>query len=172
MAMKPRRLFPQPSPSFAYMDGPARGKRAPTKDRVVVTAARAEAAYSGKLSIIYVWIGLKIPIIPKPNGTSPIIGTIQKTWYFAVQPYQKKVIGTNIAKKTHEGSRISGSKTPLLAFVIRITVASNSLATRAKPIKNPRPTLTYARPQISGFQPYESWNTPVIVVKRRYLCNC
>ena len=52
--MNPRRLFPQPNPSLAYIDGAARGSRAPNRDRLVVNAAKAEAAYSGKLSIIYV----------------------------------------------------------------------------------------------------------------------
>lgn len=52
IATKPRRLFPQPSPSFAYIDGAARGSRAPNKDRLVVRAAIPDAAYSGKLSII------------------------------------------------------------------------------------------------------------------------
>lgn len=53
-----------------------------------------------------------------------MIGTIQCTALSADQPYQKNVIGTKKAKNMHAGSRISGSKTPSFAFVIRTTVAS------------------------------------------------
>lgn len=114
-------------------------------------------------------MGMKIPIIPKPNGTRPIIGTIQCTLYSAAHPYQKKVIGINMAKNTQAGKRISGSKISLLAFVIRTTVASDIFATVPSPRKKPRPTPTYARPQMSGSQLYVPWNTPVMVVNSRYL---
>lgn len=135
------------------MLGAARGSRAPNNDRLVVRAAIPEAAYSGKLSMIYVWIGMKTPIIPKPKGISPMMGTIQKTLYSADHPYQKKEIGTNMAKKTQAGNRISGSNTPWLAFVIRTIVVSEILATVANPRKKPLPTPRYANPQISGLQP-------------------
>jgi hypothetical protein len=69
MAMKPRRLFSHPNPSFTYMDGATSGKRAPNRDRLVVSAAIEEAANTGKLSMIYVWMGMNIPIMPKPKGT-------------------------------------------------------------------------------------------------------
>lgn len=51
------------------------------------------------------------------------------TRYLAAHPYQKNVIGMKQAKKTIAGKRISGSKTPLLALVMRITVASERRAT-------------------------------------------
>lgn len=39
----PRMVLPQPKPRFAYMGGPARGRKVPTMLRIVVAAAMAEA---------------------------------------------------------------------------------------------------------------------------------
>jgi hypothetical protein len=50
-AMKPNMLLPHPKPRVLYIDGPARGSRAPNKHRSTVIPAIAEAAYCGKLSI-------------------------------------------------------------------------------------------------------------------------
>jgi hypothetical protein len=84
------------------MAGPARGSTAPKRLRLVVRDATAEAANSGNASMMYVfgllvlvylfvclfwgegrkghtWIGIKTPIIPIPNGTRPMMGTIQWT---------------------------------------------------------------------------------------------
>lgn len=58
------------------MLGPASGRNAPNRERDTVKAATPEAANCGKESIVYVWIGMKIPIIPKPNGIKPITVTI------------------------------------------------------------------------------------------------
>ncbi len=66
MAMKPNMLFPQPRPKAAYIEGPARGRKAPNKEREMVRAATPEAAKVGKESMMYVWIGMKIPMMPKP----------------------------------------------------------------------------------------------------------
>ena len=43
-AMNPSNEFPHPYPSVAYIFCPAKGSRAPTKERRTVFAARAEAA--------------------------------------------------------------------------------------------------------------------------------
>ena len=43
-AMNPSNEFPHPYPSLAYIFCPAKGSRAPTKERRTVFAARAEAA--------------------------------------------------------------------------------------------------------------------------------
>src|ERR1039457_2502959 len=50
-ARKPRSELPQPRPSASYIDGPARGNKAPTKDRSTVFAAIAEVACIVKASI-------------------------------------------------------------------------------------------------------------------------
>jgi hypothetical protein len=76
MAMNPSTELPQPSPSFLYMLGPARGRKAPNSERDTVRAATPEAANVGKESIVYVWMGMKMPIMPKPKGIRPITRTI------------------------------------------------------------------------------------------------
>lgn len=43
-AMNPSKLFPQPSPSLAYIGSPASGKKAPRRERTTELAASAEAA--------------------------------------------------------------------------------------------------------------------------------
>jgi len=43
--MKASNEFPQPSPSFSYSDGPARGSTEPPMDLRTMLAATAEAAY-------------------------------------------------------------------------------------------------------------------------------
>lgn len=43
-AMNARSEFPQPSPRALYMDCPARGRSAPTRERRTVFAASADAA--------------------------------------------------------------------------------------------------------------------------------
>jgi hypothetical protein len=73
-------LLPQPRPSDLYILGPASGSRAPKRHRSAVIPAIADAANCGKQSIMYVWRGAKMPIKPKPNGISEMIGTIQWTW--------------------------------------------------------------------------------------------
>ena len=151
-AMNPRRLLPHPRPSFAYIAGAASGKTAPNKLLHAVRAATALAACDGKASIRYVWMGRKIPIMPKPNGTRPITGTSQYTALSVVHPYQKKVIGTKQANTMQAGRRISGSGTPPFAFVMRITVASESFAVAIRPMAKPMPRLMNIRPQRSGAQ--------------------
>jgi hypothetical protein len=76
MAMNPSTLLPQPSPRAWYIDGPARGRNAPKRERETVRAATPEAANVGKESMVYVCMGMKIPIMPNPNGTRPITGTV------------------------------------------------------------------------------------------------
>lgn len=88
-----------------------------------------------------------MPIIPKPKGMRPMMGTIQWTALSTDQPYQKKVIGIHSAKNMQAGRRISGSKTPSLARVMRITVASEILATTIMPLMKPMPRPIYARPE-------------------------
>lgn len=43
-AMKARRELPHPKPRASYMEGPAKGNKAPTSDRRPVLAAVTEAA--------------------------------------------------------------------------------------------------------------------------------
>ena len=126
--MKPSTEFPHPKPSLAYIVGPAKGKNAPNSERETVRAAMPDAAKVGNESMVYVWMGMKMPIMPKPKGIRPMMGTIQWTLLSAIQPYQKKVMGMKNAKNMQAGRRISGSKTPLLALVIRTTVASEICA--------------------------------------------
>jgi hypothetical protein len=76
MAINPSTELPQPRPRVAYIEGPARGRNAPKRERETVRAATPEAANVGKESMVYVWMGMKMPIMPKPNGTRPITGTI------------------------------------------------------------------------------------------------
>jgi hypothetical protein len=45
--------FPQPSPSFSYIFGAARGNTAAMMERVTVIAASPDAAYKVKASIVY-----------------------------------------------------------------------------------------------------------------------
>jgi hypothetical protein len=52
MAMKPNTELPQPKPRAAYMLGPARGRKAPNKERETVRAATPEAAKVGKESMV------------------------------------------------------------------------------------------------------------------------
>lgn len=52
MAMNPNTLFPQPRPNASYIEGPARGRNAPKRERETVRAAMPEAAKEGKLSIV------------------------------------------------------------------------------------------------------------------------
>src|ERR1700726_1386368 len=113
------------------MLGPGIGSRATDRLRLVGKAATAGGANVGKESLRYVWIWMKMPIMPNPKGARPMAGTSQKTPLSAAPPYQKNEMGTKQAKKTQAGRRISGSKTPLFAFVMRTTVASESLATAA-----------------------------------------
>lgn len=54
--MNPSVEFPQPKPSLSYKGAPARGKKAPKRDRRIVAAARAEAEYSVYASTRYTWI--------------------------------------------------------------------------------------------------------------------
>jgi hypothetical protein len=56
-AINPSKEFPHPNPSFAYIGGPARGSKAPTKERNTVFAASAEAEYMVNVSTKYVEIG-------------------------------------------------------------------------------------------------------------------
>jgi hypothetical protein len=78
-AKKPNILLPHPNPSDLYIDGPASGSMAPNKQRSAVIPAMAEAANCGKQSIMYVCKGAKMPMSPKPKGTSEMMGTIQCT---------------------------------------------------------------------------------------------
>lgn len=48
--MKPRSEFPQPRPNASYMGRPASGISAPTMERQIALAARAEAACMVKAS--------------------------------------------------------------------------------------------------------------------------
>src|SRR4051812_2206092 len=107
-AMKPKREFPQPRPSVAYILGPASGINAPNKHLMEVRPAIAEAANGPETSMKYVWMGTKIPIIPKPNGAKPRMGTIQCTCLSADHPYQKKLMGTKNANIRELARRISG----------------------------------------------------------------
>lgn len=49
--------FPHPKPRCEYMLGPAKGNKAPRRDRNTRFAARAEAEYIVNASIRYVEIG-------------------------------------------------------------------------------------------------------------------
>lgn len=48
-AINARREFPHPSPRALYIDGPARGRTAPTKDRSAVLAAVCEVSVNTAL---------------------------------------------------------------------------------------------------------------------------
>ena len=50
MDMKPRSEFPHPRPSVLYIGRPARGIKAPTIERQIALAARAEVAWTVKAS--------------------------------------------------------------------------------------------------------------------------
>jgi hypothetical protein len=51
-AINPSILFPQPNPIVSYILGPARGSKAPNRERIHVIPAIALAAYCGKESIM------------------------------------------------------------------------------------------------------------------------
>lgn len=80
IAKNPSILLPHPKPSVSYILGPARGSSAPNRQRRAVMPAIADAAYCGKQSIMYVCKGAKMPMMPRPKGTRPMMGTIQWTW--------------------------------------------------------------------------------------------
>ena len=86
-AINPKREFPHPRPMAEYMLGPARGRKAPNRQRMAVSPAIADAAYDPHASMKYVWMGAKMPIMPKPKGMRPMIGTIQCTCLSAAHPY-------------------------------------------------------------------------------------
>ena len=50
--MKPKTLFPHPNPRVLYMPGPARGRKAPKRERRMVRAATPDAAKVGKESMV------------------------------------------------------------------------------------------------------------------------
>lgn len=52
MAMNPSALFPHPNPRDAYMLGPAKGRKAPKRERETVNAATPDAANAGKESMV------------------------------------------------------------------------------------------------------------------------
>ena len=97
-----RRLFPHPSPKVLLSAGPARGIRDPLTERVIVDAARTEAAYVVYASTRYVRIAsyrwlenstvkefrhftLSV-VMPVPRINNPSRGTNQNSLYSAVQP--------------------------------------------------------------------------------------
>lgn len=86
----------QPCPSVLYISGPAKGKKAPIKDRVKVFAAAALAAYTSKALMRYVCTGKKIARFPKAKMPEPIIGMIRCTCASADQPYQNRPMGTTM----------------------------------------------------------------------------
>lgn len=49
-AIKASNEFPQPNPRASYIEGPANGKTAPSRDRNTVLAAAADAACAVKAS--------------------------------------------------------------------------------------------------------------------------
>lgn len=53
-AIKASKELPHPSPSVAYILGPAKGRTAPKVDRKTVLAAIADAAYMVKASTKYI----------------------------------------------------------------------------------------------------------------------
>src|SRR4051812_30118967 len=108
------------------MVGPASGNSAPKRDRETVIAAMPDAAYRGYESMIYVCKVAKRPTRPKAKGKRPTMGTIQCVSVCIDQPYQKNDTGTEQAKKMQSGSRISGSKTPLLWALSRTMALSLS----------------------------------------------
>jgi hypothetical protein len=70
-------------------------------------------------------------------------------------------------KNTHSGNRISGSYLPPFRFASLTIVASLVFATNPIPRKFPIPIPKYARPVMSGAQPYVEMNTGVSVVNNR-----
>jgi hypothetical protein len=50
-AMNPRSELPHPKPRALYIEGPAKGNKAPTRDRKTVLAAKTEAAKIVKESV-------------------------------------------------------------------------------------------------------------------------
>lgn len=100
---KPSSEFPHPRFRLSYMLGPARGSTAPNRHLRTVRPATADAAYCGNESIKYVCTGAKMPIMPQPKGSSPMMGTTQCAFLYVAQPYQKSEMGIRKPKNTHCG---------------------------------------------------------------------